>query len=160
MLDDAFQSTRWHSLLANLRDVTPEDWLWVPPQGKRSIRDIVRHIGHCKFMWYSQSFGDGSFTWDGVHKTSLDRAATVAGAVDWLRQGHALLHESIAALTDADLDRPRQTLWGEERDTRHIITLLIEHDIYHAGEINHIRSLHQGNDDWGNEPDDSAPHRL
>jgi DNA invertase Pin-like site-specific DNA recombinase len=25
---------------------------------------------------------------------------------------------------------------------------MIQHDIYHAGEINHLRALHQGNDEW------------
>jgi len=25
---------------------------------------------------------------------------------------------------------------------------MIQHDLYHAGEINHLRSLHQGTDQW------------
>jgi hypothetical protein len=34
------------------------------------------------------------------------------------------------------------TSWGELKETRWII----QHDLYHAGEINHIRALHQQND--------------
>lgn len=29
-----------------------------------------------------------------------------------------------------------------------IIQIMIGHDYYHAGEINHLRSLLQGNDRW------------
>jgi hypothetical protein len=41
------------------------------------------------------------------------------------------------------------TSWDELKETRWIITMIIQHDLYHAGEINHIRALHQHNDLWG-----------
>jgi hypothetical protein len=40
------------------------------------------------------------------------------------------------------------TNWGEERPTRWILAMLITHDAYHAGEINHLRSLLSGDDRW------------
>src|SRR5213082_3109876 len=64
LLDEAFQGTDWHSLLTNLRSLTPEDWTWVPPAGRRSIRDIVQHVGGCKFMYHNHAFGDARLTWD------------------------------------------------------------------------------------------------
>ncbi len=42
----------------------------------------------------------------------------------------------------------RKAPWGEEYEARRIIELMIQHPIYHAGEINHIRALLQGKDDW------------
>jgi hypothetical protein len=33
-------------------------------------------------------------------------------------------------------------------ETRWFIVTMIEHNLYHAGEINHIRALSQGNDNW------------
>jgi hypothetical protein len=33
-------------------------------------------------------------------------------------------------------------------ETRRVIELMIQHPLYHIGEINHIRALLQGNDDW------------
>jgi hypothetical protein len=42
--------------------------------------------------------------------------------------------------------RPRLTNWGERQQTRWIIAVMIQHDLYHAGEINHLRSLRQGTD--------------
>ena len=75
-----------------------------------------------------------------------DTLSTIAEATLWLREGHARLRESIAVLSDAELLRPRMTSWDELKETRWIITMIIQHDLYHAGEINHLRALHQQND--------------
>jgi hypothetical protein len=98
LLDDAFAAQRWHSLLANLSSVVPDDWLWVPERGARSIRDIVRHAGACTFMFHDHAFGDGRLTWDDPRVTGAGRRATMDEAIIWLREGHALLHHSIGAL--------------------------------------------------------------
>ncbi len=152
MLDDAFAAERWHSVLGNLAFVTPDDWEWVPPRGERSIRDIVRHIGGSKFMFADHSFGDGRLAWGDPLVTGQGRLATKEEAIRWLHEGHALLRERIAALTDADLPLPRKEHSGEERETRWLIAVAIEHDIYHAGEINHLRALSQRKDAWGYDP--------
>ena len=49
---------------------------------------------------------------------------------------------------DAELLKPRRTNWGEMKETRWIIKSMIEHDLYHAGEINRMRALRQRNDRW------------
>jgi hypothetical protein len=54
----------------------------------------------------------------------------------------------VAALTDDQLLEPRKTHWGGAAETRWIISVMIEHDVYHAGEINHLRAQRQGNDRW------------
>jgi hypothetical protein len=42
---------------------------------------------------------------------------------------------------------------GGQLPTRQIISIMIEHDLYHAGEINHLRALMQETDYWrGREP--------
>src|SRR5204863_10035328 len=64
---------------------------------------------------------------------------------------HETLRSHVAALSYADLDASRKTNWGELRETRWLISTLMQHDTYHAGEINHVRSLLAGNDRrrWG-----------
>jgi hypothetical protein len=147
LFDEAFEGSDWNSLLANLRSVTPDDWLWVAPGGKRSIREIVQHVGACKFMYQDQAFGDGQISWDEWEADGHRSAATVSQAVEWLRQGHARLRQSIAALDDSQLLRLRPHHSGVLKETRWIISMMIQHDLYHAGEINYIRALHQGNDE-------------
>ena len=53
--------------------------------------------------------------------------------------------------SDAELLRRRKTNWGELAETRWIVSVMIEHDLYHAGEINHIRALRQLDDRWAGE---------
>ena len=74
---------------------------------------------------------------------------TKAAAVDWLREGHAYLTGCIRELSDdAELDVPRKTHWGEMAPTRFLIVNMIEHDVYHAGEINHARAMLENDDGW------------
>jgi hypothetical protein len=146
MLDSAFQPTDWHSLLDNLKSVTADDWLWVPPGGKRSIRDIVQHVGGCKYMYDNHAFGDTRLTWEDPLVDGGDALLTPASAIEWLREGHDRLRRSLAGLDDVDLLRPRMTNWGQPKETRWIIATMITHDLYHAGEINHVRALHQKDD--------------
>jgi hypothetical protein len=42
------------------------------------------------------------------------------------------------------------------RETRWIISVMIQHDLYHAGEINHVRSLLSGDDRWLFEREEAA----
>jgi uncharacterized damage-inducible protein DinB len=79
--------------------------------------------------------------------------ASMAEDLDWLHHGHQQLRASIAALDDAELARARPVHMGGTLETRMIISIMIEHDVYHAGEINHLRALMQGTDFWrGREP--------
>jgi len=151
LLDQAFDGDDEHSLLANLRNVRPHDWTWRPPGGSRSIRAIVRHAGWAKYMYNDHAFGPGALSWDDLPRIAADldgQRDPVAAYRHWLVEGQRLLRDSIAALTDADLPEPQRTHWGELMETRRIIAVMIEHDLYHAGEINHIRALSQSDDTW------------
>ncbi len=148
LLDAAFEGPDWHALLVNLGAVTPEDWTWRPPGGTRTIRDIVQHVGGCKLMYENHAFGDGRLTWEDPLVDGVGALATVPEAVAWLHDCQARLRTSVAVLDDADLDQPRMTNWGEPKPTRWITTAMIQHDLYHAGEINHLRSLHGHDDRW------------
>lgn len=146
-IDQAFEGANWHSLTGNLQPVTPEDWEWVPPDGKRSIRDIVQHVGGAKLLYQNHTFGDASLSWDDPILEGGEAILTVQSATGWLRECHQQFRQSVAALDDADLLSPRKHFSGKIRETRWLIAVMIEHDLYHAGEINHIRCLHQGDDE-------------
>jgi len=148
LLDAAFEGPDWHALLVNIRDLTAEDWAWVPPGGSRTIADIAQHVASCKQMYENYAFGDARLRWDDPEVDGGPAPATPAGAVARLREAQTRLRAGVAALDDADLARPRLTNWGERKETRWIIATLIQHDLYHAGEINHIRSLRRQSDAW------------
>lgn len=148
-MDEAFERGV-QSFLLNLRSLRPDDWLWLPPGGGRTILDIVRHVGECKYVYDNHAFGDGSMRWD-----RPDTVPTVTGdaapdeIIAWLRAGQRRLRTSVDALaSDEELLRPRRANWGESYETRWLVNVMVQHDLYHGGEINHIRALHHGDDRW------------
>jgi hypothetical protein len=148
LLDEAFAGDDWHSLLGNLRNIAPVEWTWLPPGGDRSLRDMVQHIGSCKLIYDDHAFGGATLDWDDPLVKGEAVLADPASALPWLRDCHDRLRRSVAALDDAELARPRRTNWGELKETRWIIAIMLQHDLYHAGEINHLRSLYGGDDRW------------
>lgn len=96
LLDAGFDGPDWHSLLSNLNTLAPEDWEWVPPGGERSIRAIVRHVGHGKVLAYDQAFGEGTLTWDDPRVESSEATVDIPSAIAWLRTCHERLRGGIA----------------------------------------------------------------
>ena len=152
LMDEAFDAEgHEHSLLANIRSVKDEDWTWVPAGGSRPVFEIVAHVGLCKYIYDNHAFGDGSMSWDRpVSMPRIRRDASRDEVIAWLREGQRILRGSVAALEsdDEELTLLRRANWGQEYETRWLISVMIEHDLYHAGEINHLRAMRQGNDRW------------
>ena len=144
LMDEAFEGSRWHSLTSNLRTVRQEDWSWAPTDGRRSIANLVAHVAGCKYMYDNHAFGDASMTWNDPLSEPGER--TLPETMEWLREGQLRLRQSVAALDDDELGKQRRANWGEMKETGWIISVMIQHDLYHAGEINHIRALRHGND--------------
>jgi uncharacterized damage-inducible protein DinB len=156
LLDEAFdgrgieESNESQALLTNLATVTQAEWTTLPPGATRTIEAMVLHVAACKVMYDDYAFGPGTKQWGTreVEGAWEPGTAPMAEAIDWLRGTHRTFREHVAELTDDDLDRPRMTNWGEERPTRWIIAAIIGHDFYHAGEINHLRSMLGTDDRW------------
>jgi uncharacterized damage-inducible protein DinB len=147
-MESAFAGELWHSVLRNLGSCAPDDWDWTPTGGRRTIRDIVKHIGVCKLRWQNQMFGDHQLVLADFLAMVEPHASGAPGRLlAWLQGVHDELQANVAALTDEDLYRVRPGYWAEPKPLLYTIVVMIEHDLYHAGEINHIRALHQGNDD-------------
>lgn len=147
----AFEDDRALSLIANLRNVRDEDWKVLPPDGGRSIADIVKHVASDKWFDAEFYFGPGTAPDDLSPITPSYEAGSLSpqDLIAWLKEGHARWLTGIGSLTsDAELDRPRLAVWGSEVPTRNLIRLAIAHDLYHAGEINHLRALLQKTDQW------------
>jgi hypothetical protein len=140
----------WHSLVRNLSTVRPEDWDALPVGGAshRTIRQLVHHVGRTYPMYANHAFGDGTRDWDETAVEGLEPGETPDEMIAWLRACHRTFRDAVAALTDDELLVRRKAPWGDEFEARRLIELQIQHALYHVGEINHIRALLQGNDDW------------
>ena len=156
LLDEAFEgrgleeSNESQALLTNLATVTGAEWRALPSGATRTIESMVLHVAACKIMYADYAFGPGTLTFGTaeVEGPWEPGQAPMAEALDWLREAHRSFVGHVEALTDDDLDRDRLTNWGEMRPTRWILAAMIGHDFYHAGEINHLRSLLGSDDRW------------
>jgi hypothetical protein len=141
-------------LFANLKDLRDDDWNWLPDGGARSIRAIAGHVISVKLMYDNHAFGDARMTWMDPRFNEAQSPMSDAGfsphaLVEWLREAQLQVLRSVDELADdAELQKPRPVNWGGTRTTRWIINALVRHDAFHAGEINHLRALHQDNDRW------------
>jgi len=155
LMDEAFrgagieESNESQALLNNVASVTAEQWRAFPAGATRSIADIANHVGACKVMYDDYAFGPGTLQFATPDVEPYMTEGSKAEVVAWLAQAHRQLEAHVAALADdTELDVPRMTNWGELRPTRWIVAAMITHDAYHAGEINHVRSLLDGDDRW------------
>ena len=155
MLDEAFAGPgieatgESQALLPNLATVDEATWRVRPPGASRTIESMVLHLGSCKVMYADHAFRGGTLEWEDAEVQPWPEGeAPMPDALAWLEATHRALVEAVAALDDGELEVPRRTNWGEERPTRWIIAAMIGHDFYHAGEINHLRSLVGGDDRW------------
>lgn len=156
LMDEAFHgrgieaSNESQALLTNVATVTDEQWHARPAGAARTIESIAVHVGACKLMYEDHAFGPGSKRFGTPEVEPWpEGTAPMAEVTAWLTAAHEALCERVATLIDdGELDRPRPTNWGELRPTRWILAAMVTHDAYHAGEINHLRSLLSGDDRW------------
>ena len=142
-LDQSFDGKPEHSLMANLSSVTGADLDKLPPGGGRTMRDLIVHCASVKAMYVDHAFGDRTRTfWTAWDNDTPATEASFEDLMDWLTRTHADLITQVRMLaTDDELSSFRPTYWGEDWETRAILDAISIHDVYHAGEINHLRAL-------------------
>jgi uncharacterized damage-inducible protein DinB len=153
-LDAAYRADRFHSLLGNLSDVRDDEWDTRPAnhsvevfgtQPELSIADIVRHVGAAKLMYANHAFGGASLDWPSTAPPSAEHDAILR----WLDAAHEDFVTAVTALADdSELEVDRRAHWGRPLATRHIVSIVTNHDLYHSGEINRQRALIRGADGW------------
>jgi hypothetical protein len=149
LLDHAFEGGEFHGLIGNLRAVDEAMWATPLPGSVRTIGEIALHVGSSKVMYTDYAFGSASLTWESPEVEPWPPAdARMADVIDWLGRTHSALMDHVRALDDADLLTSRRANWGEEKETRWLLSTLLQHDVYHAGEINRMRSILAGEDRW------------
>jgi len=173
LLDEAFEGVEqpWHSMLGNLASVREDDWLWVPPGGARTIRAITSHVGGAAYLYYDRVFGNcavfgdpitswnvaagnlGAGTEDLQSFGRLENEPPMADVIAWVSERARAFRDAVGGLDDAGLMEQRLNHRGEPHPIRWFVAVMIQHYNYHAGEINHIRALHQGDDGPSKEAD-------
>jgi hypothetical protein len=158
MLDEAYGRLR-----GRLDDLTDAEFFWQPvsdcwtiyqdPSGRwtyhyampdpvpapvTTIGWQLVHVALCKVMYHEWAFGAARLTWP-----ELDIPHTVADAIAVLNEGQTTLRADLQDLSEAQLDEPRQTNWGELWPAWRIFWAMLDHDALHGGAIGHLRDLYR-----------------
>ena len=145
-LEQAFEGPAWHgpSLRAAIRGLKPKAAAWRLAKGRHCIWELILHAAYWKYAVRRRLTGDqrGSFARRGTNFFPLPEPADGSALRDdiaLLRDEHARLCETVAKLSDSDLERPAR---GSKWSNGAMIQGVAYHDIYHAGQIQLLKRAH------------------
>ncbi len=135
-LEINFRGDAWHgpSLMRLLADVTAEQAAARPIQNAHSIRELVLHIKVWKDAPRRRLAGEAfeptpAEDWPEVTDTS---EAAWENILKELEASHEKLAEAVSKLDDSQLHEPAT---GTDYSNYFMIHGVIQHDLYHAGQI-------------------------
>ena len=136
-MDRAFAGEAWHgpSLMQLLGGITSEDAAEHPIHGAHSIWELVNHIAAWKTIVQHRAAGEAVKDVTAAQDWPLPFEVTEVAwtrALEDLRASHARLRGVVEGLDD---DQLRQKAPGEEYSVYFMVHGLIQHDLYHAGQI-------------------------
>jgi uncharacterized damage-inducible protein DinB len=144
-LKRAFEGTAWHGLSIQelLANVTAEMAAARPVAGAHTIWEIVLHIAAWEDAVRRRLEGDPAELspeedWPSVKDSS---AAAWQDALSALERGHKQLRGAVARLRDDQLDA---TVAGQVYSVYFMLHGVIQHDLYHAGQIALLKKAWQG----------------
>jgi hypothetical protein len=97
----------------------------------------IVHVATCKLMYHEWAFGPAKLTFPDIVIPS-----TAAAAIELLDKGQGLIRDELARTTDARLDKPVKTNWGELWPAWRIFWCMADHDAFHGGAIGVMRDIY------------------
>jgi hypothetical protein len=145
MLEEAYKRAAWHgpNLGGSIRGLTAREAAWRPGTGRHNIWEIVVHAAYWKYTVRRRLLGEkrGSFSVQGsnwfVRPVGPSEGAWRADIV-LLDREHQRLKAAVSELRPEDLDRSAR---GSKTLVRRLIAGIALHDVYHAGQIQLIKTL-------------------
>ena len=143
-LDEAYDRRSWHgaNLCGSIRRVTAADAAWRPARGRHNIQEIIVHCAYWKYAVRRRFTGEprASFPLRGSNwfpRLRVDEQEW-RDDIGLLDDAHRRLRLVIA---DLNLRQLKETLRGSAVSNRAILSGIIAHDLYHAGQIQLLKKL-------------------
>jgi uncharacterized damage-inducible protein DinB len=143
-LDEAYDRRSWHgtNLRGSIRRLTAPDAAWRPARGRHNIQEIVVHCAYWKYAVRRRFTGEprASFPLRGSNwfpRTRIDEQAWRED-ICLLDDAHRRLRLVVAEL---DVRQMEQTSRGRSVSNRAVLSGIIAHDLYHAGQIQLLKKL-------------------
>jgi hypothetical protein len=144
-LDAAYNKRSWHgtNLRGSIRGLTARQAVWRPARNRHNIWELVVHAAYWKYTVVRRFTGAarGSFPLKGSNWFERSDGSDERGwkrDVALLDEQHRLLREVVASLPARDLDR---TPPGSKVSNFALLSGIVAHDLYHAGQIQLIKRL-------------------
>jgi hypothetical protein len=166
LLDSAYTTLR-----QNAEHLGLDEALFVPRGGYRSVLGTLKHAAAWSHVYHSFAFDAHPRKWSqldwphGVRDGVVKSQAYVDDVIAWMDAAHHNWQASLRGVTEGQLAELHALHWGESAPLFDIITRIAGHHLYHAGEINQLRSIYKG-EAWedGEEVEEnnvpSAGHRV
>ena len=144
-IDQAYNRRSWHgtNLRGSIRGMTPEEAAWRPRGDRHSVQEIVVHAAYWKYVVRRRLTGEkrGSFPLEGSNWFPRPAADADVWKADvrLLDHCHRQMRETIAAL---DRRRLPRTVGGSTT-VLDLVTGIIAHDLYHAGQIQLLKRMRE-----------------
>lgn len=146
-LEQAFRRKSWHgtNLLGSIRGLTAAQAAWRPSPERHNIWEIIVHAAYWKYSVYRRFAGDPKlkFAFKGSNwfeRPVLMTEAAVKSDTRLLKDLHTKLIASIASFPASGLD---DIPTGSNTSFRDLAIGVGAHDVYHAGQIQLLKRLHQ-----------------
>ena len=142
-IDQAYNRRSWHgtNLRGSLRGVTPAEAAWRPRADRHSVQEIAVHAAYWKYVVRRRLTGAkrGSFPLEGSNWFARLQADAERWKADLrlLDDCHRGLRETVASL---DPKRLQRTVGGSTTALA-LVTGIIAHDLYHAGQIQLLKRM-------------------
>jgi DinB superfamily len=128
----------WHLEERDGHGAIPYSWIPPEPAPLPTIAWHVAHVATSLALTTDHAFGERR-----KKLADLRLPLTAGEMLDYLAACHGEFVKAVAALSDADLERPRYTEWGEQRSTAEIVGSAILHEVEHGAQITALRSIYR-----------------
>jgi uncharacterized damage-inducible protein DinB len=142
-IDDAYNRRSWHgtNLRGSLRGLAAGAAVWRPGRARHNIQEIVVHAAYWKYAATRRLTGQkrGSFPLQGSNWFAREREDDALWRADLrlLEDAHRALRRAVAGISVRQLHRPltggRTAIW--------LVSGIVAHDLYHAGQIQLLKRL-------------------
>lgn len=146
-IDAAYDQRSWHgaNLRGALRGLAPEQAAWRPSRGRHNIWELVVHSAYWKYDIRRRLTG-GVGRWFAIEGSNF-WSRPVDGTMNEWKSDLALLEAEHRALREAVAGFPEkrwtQKAPGKPFDFEGLVRGIAAHDIYHAGQIQLLKTLLQ-----------------
>jgi len=150
LIEEGFQKPAWHgpNLRSALRGVTADEALWRLARGRHNIWEIAVHAAYWKYTVTRRLTGSSKhdfpergrnwFVRDGKSFKNNEATKRWKSDLKLLATTHEELNRAIRDFRKSDLAHPMP---GNSQTALRNILGIAMHDVYHAGQIQLLRSL-------------------